>query len=432
MKPYLPLVAIAGIAAGQAPAWGQCGGRGYTGATDCVAGYSCRSLNDWYSQCQPGSGTSTTFTTQTSSTSSPPTATPSQTARVQYLGRVNPATNELTWPGTGVAFTFNGTSATINLDSVTGSNSVELTIDNGEPIVLSNVDAGVTTSISTPIGLTYAIHTVELRKRSEALFGTIVIGAITTDGTLLNHAPRSRQIEVIGDSITVGYGLDGTNPCTNTAALENNPKTYAALAANAFDADYSAIAWSGRGLVRNIATADPGGEDTSAPIMPILYTRYGANDADNSYPFDSRDSGWTPQAVVITLGTNDFSYLAYDASGQAYAARAAMNATAFTAGAVAFVRSIQTHYNNNNNLETHFFLLFSPMLSDTWPTAEDAQHTTLSGALRDAVAQIGANAHFVDWETQGAEVGCDYHPNAATHAAQGEVLAGVISGVLGW
>ncbi|KAL2824984.1 SGNH hydrolase-type esterase domain-containing protein [Aspergillus pseudoustus] len=427
MKPYLPVLAIAGIAAGQAPAWAQCGGRGYTGTTDCVAGYSCRSLNDWYSQCQPSSGTSsssTTFTTKTSSTASPPTATSSQTAHAQYLGRVNPATNELTWPGTGVAFTFRGTSATINLDGVTGSNSVELTIDNAEPIVLSNVDAGTTTSISTPAGLPYAIHTVELRKRSESLFGTIVVGDITTDGTLLDHPARERKIEVIGDSITVGYGLDGVNPCTNTAALENNPKTYAALAAEALGADYSAIAWSGRGLVRNIATADP--DQDTTPIMPILYTRYGANDADNSYPSASPD--WIPQAVIITLGTNDFSYLAYDSSGQSYPARPALNATSFTAGTVAFVHTIQTHYDP----DAHFFLLSSPMLSDTWPTAEDAQHTTLSEALRAAVAQIGARAHFVDWPTQGAEVGCDYHPNAATHAAQGEVLADVIRGVLGW
>lgn len=39
---------------------------------------------------------------------------------VRFLGRVNPATRELTWPGTGVSFTFTGSSATIGLESVTG------------------------------------------------------------------------------------------------------------------------------------------------------------------------------------------------------------------------------------------------------------------------------------------------------------------------
>lgn len=40
---------------------------------------------------------------------------------VRFLGRVNPATRELTWPGTGVAFSFTGSSATIDFESVTGT-----------------------------------------------------------------------------------------------------------------------------------------------------------------------------------------------------------------------------------------------------------------------------------------------------------------------
>ncbi|CEN62320.1 Putative Glycoside hydrolase family 61 protein [Aspergillus calidoustus] len=432
MKAYIPVLALAGIAAGQAPAWTQCGGIGYTGTTTCVAGYACKYLNDWYSQCQPGNSqstsSSTTLTTMTSSTTSPSTPSASPTdgaAHVRYLGRVNPATRELTWPGTGVAFTFTGTSATVDLDQVTGANSLELTIDNGEPIVFLDVTS-TTTSISTPSGLSYGTHTVELRKRSESYFGAITIGTVTTDGSLISAPAPARKIEIIGDSITVGYGLDGVNPCTNTAALENNPKTYAALAAKAVSADYSIIAWSGKGLVRNIATGAP----DDSPLMTGLYTRYGANDADGSYPFATARTEWTPDAVVITLGTNDFGYLAYDASGTAYPARPVINATDFTAGMVAFVRRIQTEY--YPDAEIHFFLSASPMLSDTWPTAADAQHTTLSNALKSAVEQIGTHARFVDWQPQGAEVGCDYHPNAATNAAQGVVLAEVLGAVLGW
>lgn len=33
------------------PKYGQCGGNGWTGATQCVAGSTCQKLNDWYSQC---------------------------------------------------------------------------------------------------------------------------------------------------------------------------------------------------------------------------------------------------------------------------------------------------------------------------------------------------------------------------------------------
>lgn len=31
--------------------WGQCGGNGWTGPTQCISPYTCQKLNDWYSQC---------------------------------------------------------------------------------------------------------------------------------------------------------------------------------------------------------------------------------------------------------------------------------------------------------------------------------------------------------------------------------------------
>ncbi|KAL0955900.1 hypothetical protein HGRIS_002096 [Hohenbuehelia grisea] len=39
----------------QSPAWGQCGGTGWSGSTTCVSGYVCTVSNQWYSQCIPGS-----------------------------------------------------------------------------------------------------------------------------------------------------------------------------------------------------------------------------------------------------------------------------------------------------------------------------------------------------------------------------------------
>jgi lysophospholipase L1-like esterase len=344
------------------------------------------------------------------------TASPNDNS-VQYLGRVNPATKELSWPGTGVSFTFVGTSATIGLASVTGNSSVDLIVDGGTPTVISNVEGA---SITTTSGLSQGNHSVVLRKRSEAGCGSIIPGDITTDGTLSASSALTRQIEIIGDSITVGFGLDGTGPCTNTAAIEDNPLTYGALAANSLGADYNMVAGSGKGLTRN-AVADP--PDTS-PLMPELYSRYGANDADDSYTFPAT---WNPNAVVITLGTNDFEYVLVNSSGQPYNARAPLDPSTYTNATVQFVQSIQAHYPN-----AAIFLLTSPMLSDTYPTTADAQKTTQTNALQNAVTQIGAKAHLVDWPTQGSDVGCGSHPNAATHAAEGQVLASAIAAVLGW
>ncbi|GLB37066.1 hypothetical protein LshimejAT787_0401170 [Lyophyllum shimeji] len=50
-------VSFLGGVSAQSPAWGQCGGQGWSGPTTCVAGYTCTYSNPYYSQCLPGSGT---------------------------------------------------------------------------------------------------------------------------------------------------------------------------------------------------------------------------------------------------------------------------------------------------------------------------------------------------------------------------------------
>ncbi|KIO19715.1 carbohydrate-binding module family 1 protein, partial [Tulasnella calospora MUT 4182] len=52
-----------------------CGGQGWTGATTCVAGWTCVYSNAWYSQCLQGTTTATTTTTSQTSTTTSKTST---------------------------------------------------------------------------------------------------------------------------------------------------------------------------------------------------------------------------------------------------------------------------------------------------------------------------------------------------------------------
>lgn len=61
---FVVAAAAGSAAAASAPAYAQCGGNGFTGATDCVAGYHCAVQNDWYSQCVPGAGSSSPATSK--------------------------------------------------------------------------------------------------------------------------------------------------------------------------------------------------------------------------------------------------------------------------------------------------------------------------------------------------------------------------------
>lgn len=49
-------ISFGAYVAAQSPAYGQCGGQGWGGATTCVTGYKCTYSNPYYSQCLPGSG----------------------------------------------------------------------------------------------------------------------------------------------------------------------------------------------------------------------------------------------------------------------------------------------------------------------------------------------------------------------------------------
>ncbi|KAK6500307.1 hypothetical protein TWF481_010651 [Arthrobotrys musiformis] len=64
----LVVASLLSLVAAQSPAWGQCGGIGWTGATTCVSGSTCVKSNDYYSQCIPGSSGGTTTTAQAATT----------------------------------------------------------------------------------------------------------------------------------------------------------------------------------------------------------------------------------------------------------------------------------------------------------------------------------------------------------------------------
>ncbi|KAH8771779.1 glycoside hydrolase family 6 protein [Diaporthe sp. PMI_573] len=60
--------------------YSQCGGIGWSGATCCASGSSCNKVNDYYSQCLPGSAasSSTAATTSTTTTTAAPSSTTSR------------------------------------------------------------------------------------------------------------------------------------------------------------------------------------------------------------------------------------------------------------------------------------------------------------------------------------------------------------------
>lgn len=111
MKALITLAALFAVVKSQASPWAQCGGDGYSGSSECTDEYSCVVVNEWYSQCQPSTGTATSVTSTVKS--SPTTSsTPVGTGKLMWVGIDESGAEWGTlYPGTeGVDYFFPSTS----------------------------------------------------------------------------------------------------------------------------------------------------------------------------------------------------------------------------------------------------------------------------------------------------------------------------------
>ena len=111
---------------------------------------------------------------------------------------------------------------------------------------------------------------------------------------------RERVIEFVGDSYTCGYGTlsdSATDPFT--PETEDCNRTYAAVIARHFGADYWLVAHSGLGVARNYADRVPGWG------MPERYLQ--TFDERREPAWSAEKYGIKPALTVIYLATNDMS-----------------------------------------------------------------------------------------------------------------------------
>jgi lysophospholipase L1-like esterase len=219
-------------------------------------------------------------------------------------------------------------------------------------------------------------------------------------------ASAGRHIEFIGDSITTGYGNEGDSPqCWFTADTQNVEQAFAAQTADHFDAAYSIVALSGLGVVRNLSSAEASSTGTAIDFLdrtvamnPVL-------------TWDSQHRN--PDAVVVNLGTNDFSSLPFP------------EVDIFVEAYIDLLQRIRLRYP-----QASIFALAGPLMLD--PATD---------AIRTAVEQIrlGGNdetVHFVliedTLDESEADFGCDWHPNVQGHKKIAEQLVPVMAELLGW
>jgi lysophospholipase L1-like esterase len=301
-----------------------------------------------------------------------------------------------------MAARFEGTGISVDLADE-GTNFFAVTIDGGAPSVIAT-QAGQTT-YELAAGLPDGAHDVWIQKRTESFVGAVRFLGLTPAGgrsLVPTPPPFDRRIELVGDSITCGYGNAGAGPgCPFTPDTEDGYMSYGAIAARNLDAASVNISYSGIGVYR-----DYGG--STEDQMPLKFERIFADDPSSEWDFSS-----TPHVVVINLGTNDF---AGGDPGQAYVA--AMNG---------FVEQVRAHYP-----ETFIVLAVGSMLGGDQLSAAKAY---LNDVVSTQTSAGDAKVSFVDLGQQDPTtdgIGCDYHPSVATDQKMAQRLEAAIRRLTGW
>jgi lysophospholipase L1-like esterase len=260
-------------------------------------------------------------------------------------------------------------------------------------------------------------HEITVHRSVEAAAGIFEFRGFTLLGNgarFLSPIVRSRRIEVIGDSISCGYGILGANAsCRFSYATEDHFESYDALTARALSADLTTIAWSGRGILRN-NTGDTTGVvgDFYDRALPVT----GEPDDEGVVVWDFAKAA-PPQVVVINVGTNDF-FLGVPDSAQ------------FEGAYNKLIDRVRKNYP-----QAHIFCAIPPMLSDV---PADTPRTALRDILHRVVGGYNsrgdARVYSMEFLDQGVRrgLGCDFHPNKTTHQIMADQLTAAIKSKTCW
>lgn len=334
---------------------------------------------------------------------------------VRWIGRVdvgNAAGPRFAWSGTGFVATVSGTTISVKLRTSGSSDPVffQPVVDNMPlpRVSAASGDQTVTLASNLPNG----DHVVELYRETEGRYGTTVFEGFT-DGTLkAPPASPGRLIEVVGDSISAGYGnlgseqhpnggADPDGGCRFSTQTESAYATYGALAARTLGADPSLIAVSGWGIYRD-------NNNSTSNVLPAVYPDELGLVGSPTWSFQPE-----PQAVIINLGTNDF-------------ARGDPGQTQFEGAYSAFIATVRGKYP-----DAWIFCTVGPLLYGTGLATATGY---IQAVVSNAQAAGDMKVKYLDFGLQNTSMGtgCDYHPNTIEHQAMATKLVAALRAALRW
>ncbi len=325
---------------------------------------------------------------------------------VSYTGRVEAsADGSVSYDWTGVYLQTDITQGYLAVEmSEAGASWHNLFID-GQWVRKFKVEGETPQRIVLAEKLSKGTHRIRLQKCTEGEYGKTTIHQfiLAKKGTMQAVPPKERMIEVYGDSYTCGYGTESSKANDRfTIDTENCDKAYGCIIARYFDADYALTAHSGQGMVR-----DWGDQKQISDVnMSTRYTQVFDSHGTAAYAFDR----YTPQLVMINLGTNDFSPVAIPTDEQ------------YVGAYLKMISTIQEKYPGVK------ILCITPHSAGRYLKASlDLLRERLAGQPNVFMANPLDNMVTVE-----RDMGADWHPNYQGQKKIAMSLIPQISAIMGW
>ncbi len=338
---------------------------------------------------------------------------------VKLLGRTYESNGTL-WmglSGTGVDFDFTGDSLKINMTGnpadADSQPRAALYVDgerkDDKMISSEGTTFEVTGKGSEPVN----VKVIKLSECAQSCMGITSIDA--GSGTIAPAAEKPHKIEIIGDSITCGYGVDDeVKEHHFSTTTEDCTKSYSYKTAQLLDADYSLVSFSGYGIVSGYSD---NGKKVEAQQVPKYYEKLGYTynlgfGGEKPEDLEWDFSRFQPDVVVINLGTNDATYAKKKETKQEYQD--------------AYVEFLKTIRSKNPNAKIYCTL--------------GIMGTSLNNTMKKAVLAYmdetgDKNIAPFDFPQQNMNedgIAADWHPSDKTHTKSAELLSAKIKEDMGW
>lgn len=339
---------------------------------------------------------------------------------MRFTGRNFLGYHDAAWlvqSGSAAEFVVTGKSAKVqifkdNFGGSTTDNAPRFAVLVDGEIVLDSQILDESEEVTIFEGETSRTAVVKIIHLSEANNGAVGVGNLTVvSDSAIPVAPTQKKdisIEFIGDSITCAYGVEGASQYEGfKTSTENFMKSYAYLTAQKLNADYSAVSYSGYGIVSGYTSGDTRNKDA---ILPDWYKYIGRQ---TLYRKEWDFSANKNDVVVINLGTNDDSYASknLEERGPEYAE-----------GYEKFLYDV-----HEKNPDAYIICTLGTMgCTELYPYIEQAVAAFKAETGYDRIMSYQSVTH-----TQADGFGSDWHPSEKTQLNSSYTLADKICQALG-